>query len=134
MAEKVAAINRVTAREGEITILSNHKSNSILNSASLTERKHIMAKGTLDTRVVIKVVRIKKVQSNNHLKAFVDISINDAFTVKGLKVVEGDNGLFVGMPSILNKDNGRWYESVRCTNEEVQDDLSNTVLAAYKKE
>ena len=93
-----------------------------------------MAKTTLETRIVIKVVRIKKIQSTNHLKAFVDISFNDALTIKGFKVVEGENGLFVGMPSTLNKDNGKWYESVRCTNEEVQEDLTNTVLAAYKNE
>ena len=93
-----------------------------------------MAKTTLETRIVIKVVRIKKIESNNHLKAFVDISFNDALTIKGFKVVQGENGLFVGMPSTLNKDNGKWYESVHCTNEEVQADLSNTVLTAYSKE
>jgi len=123
-------INRVGQRVGENTISSKQNSSSV----SLSERNQIMAKTTLETRIVIKVVRIKKIQSTNHLKAFVDISFNDAFTIKGFKVVEGENGLFVGMPSTLNKDNGKWYESVSCTNEEVQDDLTNTVLAEYSKE
>ena len=51
MAEK-AVINRVTAREGEITISSDHKSNSILSSSSLTERKHIMATETIEIKVL----------------------------------------------------------------------------------
>ena len=125
-----AVIKQAEQREGEITISSKQNS----SSNSLSERNQIMAKTTLETRIVIKVVRIKKIQSNNHLKAFVDISFNDALTIKGFKVVQGENGLFVGMPSTLNKDNGKWYESVHCTNEEVQADLSNTVLTAYSKE
>jgi len=130
MAEKAATINRVTARDGEITISSNHKSNSILSSSSLTERKQIMATGTIE----IKAVRVQKINGNNRLKGFVDISINDVITLKGLKVIQGENGLFVGMPSDLNKSNNRYYESIRCTSKEIKEDISNTVLAAFARE
>ena len=89
MAEK-AVINRVTAREGEITISSDHKSNSILSSSSLTERKHIMATETIE----IKVLKVHRVEGNNRIKAFVDISINDALLIKGLRIVSGKSSPF----------------------------------------
>ena len=129
MAEKVVAINRVTAREGEITISSNHKSHSILSSSSLTERKHIMATETIE----IKVLKVHRVEGNNRIKAFVDISINDALLIKGLRIVTGKNGLFVSMPVEQGK-NEKWYERVRCMNKDVRDEIARTVLAAYSRE
>ena len=128
MAEKVATINRVTAREGEITISSNHKSNSILSSSSLTERKQIMATETIE----IKVLKVHRVDGNNRIKAFVDISINDALLIKGLRVVEGKNGLFVSMPVEQGK-NEKWYERVRCLNDDIRSLVSQKVLEAYSE-
>ena len=129
MAEKVVAINRVTAREGEITISSNHKSSSILNT-SLSERKQNMAIATIE----IKAIKVRKVNSNKSLKAYVDICIDEAIIIKNFKVIEGENGLFVGKPSEKSKTDEKYYETVRCTNKDVEDDLSNTILAAYKRE
>ena len=82
----------------------------------------------------IKVTRIRKIEGTNHLKAFADISLNDSITIKNLKVVEGDNGLFVSMPQELNKSNDKWYDSVRCHNKEVLAEITEIVLAAYQKE
>jgi stage V sporulation protein G len=124
---KKAAINRVTAREGEITISSNHKSSSIL-STSLSERKHIMATETIE----IKVLKVHRVEGNNRIKAFVDISINDALLIKGLRIVSGKNGLFVSMPVEQGK-NEKWYERVRCMNKDVRDEIASAVLAAYSE-
>ena len=127
MAEK-AVINRVTAREGEITVSSDHKSNSILSSSSLTERKHIMATETIE----IKVLKVHRVDGNNRIKAFVDISINDALLIKGLRIVSGKNGLFVSMPVEQGK-NEKWYERVRCMNKDVRQEIAEAVLAAYSE-
>ena len=88
----------------------------------------------MTTPIEIKVTRVRPIESNNHLKAFVDISINDAITIRNLKVVEGDNGLFVSMPQELSKTNGKWYDSVRCNSKEVREDITDRVLAAYKSE
>ncbi len=130
MAEKVAAINRVTAREGEITIPSNHKSNSILSTSVLTERKQIMTTATLN----IKAIRVQKLnKENSKTKAFVDISIDDAVIIKNIKVIEGENGLFVGLPSEKSRTTEKWYPFIRF-NKETFEDVTNTVLAAYKNE
>ena len=127
MIEKVA-INRVIAREGEITISPKHSS-SILTTSSLTERKQIMSTATLS----IKAIKVYPIKEGN-LKAYVDISIDDAIIIKGFKVMDGKNGLFVAMPSVQNKRDEKYYETVSCNNTDVKDDLSNTVLAAYKRE
>ena len=127
MNEKVA-INTVNAREGEITV-SPENSSSILTTSSLTERKQIMSTATLS----IKAIKVYPIKEGN-LKAYVDISIDDAIIVKGFKVMDGKNGLFVAMPSVQNKRDEKYYETVSCNNTEVKDDLSNTVLAAYKRE
>ena len=127
MNEKVA-INTVIAREGENTI-SPKNSSSIKTTSVLTERKQIMSTATLSIRA-IKVYPIKE----GNLKAYVDICIDDAIVIKGFKVMDGKNGLFVSMPSVQNKRDEKYYETVSCNNPEVKDDLSNTVLAAYKSE
>ena len=129
MDEKVAS-NRVTAREGEITISSNHKSNSNLSSSLLTERKQIMTTTTLN----IKATRVQKLnKENSKTKAFVDITIEDSITIKNIKVIEGENGLFVGLPSEKSKSTEKWYPFIRLS-KEVFEDVSNTALAAYKNE
>ena len=127
MNEKVA-INRVIAREGEISApLKN--SNSILTTSSLTERKKIMSTATLS----IKVIKVYPIKESN-LKAFVDISIEDSFIIRGLKVMNGKNGLFVLLPTVQNKKDEKYYETVSCSTTDIKDDLTNTVLAAYKRE
>jgi len=127
MNEKVA-INRVNARAGEITV-SPENSSSFSTTSSLTERKQIMSTATLS----IKAIKVYPIKEGN-LKAYVDISIDDAIIVKGFKVMDGKNGLFVAMPSVQNKRDEKYYETVSCNNTDVKDDLSNTVLAAYKRE
>ena len=127
--DKKAVINRVGQREGKPIISSQRKSNSILSSSSLTERKHIMATETIE----IKVLKVHRVEGNNRIKAFVDISINDALLIKGLRIVTGKNGLFVSMPVEQGK-NEKWYERVRCMNKDVRDEIASTVLAAYSRE
>ena len=81
----------------------------------------------------IKVIKVNPIKDSN-LKAYVDICIDDAIIIKGLRVMDGKNGLFVSLPSVKNKKDDKYYETVVCTNTEVKDDLSNTVLVAYKNE
>jgi stage V sporulation protein G len=76
------------------------------------------------------VSRIYKLDSDSKLKAFVDISLG-GLVVKGLRVVEGKDGLFVGMPRHQGKD-GRWYDTVSATTKEFKQELSELILAAYQ--
>ena len=44
-------------------------------------------------------VRVRKVARNGKMKAVVSITIDDVFVVHDIKVIEGDKGLFIAMPS-----------------------------------
>jgi len=45
------------------------------------------------------------------IRAFFDLETEDGFTLKGLKIVEGSSGLFVGMPSKKDKD-GEYNDTI----------------------
>lgn len=81
----------------------------------------------------ISVDKLVKVENNKTLRAFVDIVINQAFMVKGLRVIEGKNGLFVCMPQSLAKDEN-WYATVYPLSNEVYEEIQRVVFAAYHKE
>lgn len=79
----------------------------------------------------IQVSRIHKVDGESKLKAFVDVSFG-SIVVEGLRIVEGSNGLFVGMPRHQGKD-GKWYNTVYPASKEIQQQISDLVLAAYSE-
>ena len=81
----------------------------------------------------LEVKRITKISGETTLKAFCDVAIGEAILIKGLKVVEGKNGLFVSMPSERGK-NGQWYDTVIPLTKHAHEDLSEVVLAAYQAE
>lgn len=79
----------------------------------------------------IKVIKIHRLSQDGHVKAFVDIGINDALLIKGIKIVQGKKGLFVSMPAEQGK-NERWYERVRCLNKDISSVISQKILEAYE--
>jgi stage V sporulation protein G len=81
--------------------------------------------------VVLKVVRLHKLDADSKTKAFADVEIG-GFIVKGLKVVQGKNGLFLSMPQEKAKD-GKWYSSFYPLTEEAKEGLSRVVLGAYQE-
>ena len=82
--------------------------------------------------IQLKVDRIHKLSDNGPMKAFVDLSINDVLVIKGLRVVQGQKGLFVSMPQEQGKDK-RWYDTIRCLNSEIRDRINEKVLTAYRE-
>ncbi|MGE5280390.1 MAG: septation protein SpoVG family protein [Deltaproteobacteria bacterium] len=78
-----------------------------------------------------KVNRINKIENpQKSLRAFVDIEIGASLLVKGLRVMDGQNGLFVKMPQQKGRDN-KWYETVRPLSQDIKDRIAATVLQAY---
>lgn len=87
----------------------------------------------METRALdVKVDRIYKLQTDTPLKAFVDIIVNNAILIRGIRVVHGKNGLFVSMPKDKSKDD-RWFDRVRCLDKAMGDQLANEVLRAYRE-
>lgn len=70
---------------------------------------------------------------DDKLKAFASIIINNCFVIKDLKVIEGNNGRFVAMPSRRGKD-GVFHDIAHPLNQETRDLIEGTVLEAYERE
>ena len=84
---------------------------------------------TVDT-IDIKVIKIHRLPQESRIKAFVDLGVNDVLLIKGVRVVQGKKGLFVSMPAEQGK-NERWYERVRCLNQDTRSLIAHKVLEAY---
>ena len=81
----------------------------------------------------IEVKQLRKLDGDGKLKAFADIAIADLFLIKGLRIVDGKQGLFISMPRKQGKD-GQWYQTVSPLNKEVSDQLSEIVLQTYQEQ
>ena len=79
----------------------------------------------------LQVVRMHRLEGESKLKAFVDVAIS-GFVVTGLRIVEGKNGLFIGMPQEKAKD-GKWYNSFYPANKDSERQLSEVVINAYQQ-
>ena len=77
-------------------------------------------------------VKIFPVQEDR-LKAYVSITFDNCFIVRDLKVINGNNGLFVAMPSKKRKD-GMVRDMAQPLNNETRQMIETMVLAEYNKE
>lgn len=76
------------------------------------------------------VKRIYRFNGGSALKAIVDITIGEEFLVKGFRVVEGKNGLFVSVPRQPGKD-GKWYGTAFPLSEEAKKELDRIIMEAF---
>ena len=81
----------------------------------------------------IEVKQLHKLDGEGRLRAFADVAIADLFLIKGLRIVDGKKGLFVGMPRRQGKD-GQWYPTVLPLSEEVKSQLNDLVLQVYQEQ
>ena len=78
------------------------------------------------------VVRLYRFDNGGSIKAFCDLQFNDDYIIKGFKVVEGKEGVFVGMPSEVGKD-GRWYNTFLPLSDGVKGRIQQAVMSAYEE-
>ena len=81
----------------------------------------------------INVERIYRFPENGSMKAFVDLSIDKVLLIKGIRIIEGQKGLFVSMPQEQGKDK-RWYDTIRCLDVEFKKRLDEEIMSTYNKE
>ncbi len=77
-------------------------------------------------------VRVFPVQEER-LKAYVAITFDHCFVVRDLKVINGNNGLFVAMPSKKRKD-GTYRDTAHPLNSQTREMIESVVLEEYNKE
>ena len=71
-------------------------------------------------------------QGDSKLQGFADLIIAGSFIVKGLRILKGKNGLFVGMPSQKGKD-GQWYSAAYPLTRELKERINELVLDAFRE-
>ncbi|MGQ9705479.1 MAG: septation regulator SpoVG [bacterium] len=78
----------------------------------------------------ISEVRIS-LRNEDRLKAYATITFDNSFVVRGLKVIRGDKGLFVAMPSKKMRD-GSYRDVAHPINMETRNYIQKTILEEYE--
>ena len=75
-------------------------------------------------------VRVRKVAKEGKMKAVVSITIDDEFVVHDIKVIEGEKGLFIAMPSRKATD-GEYRDIAHPINSATRDRIQRLILDKY---
>ena len=78
-------------------------------------------------------VRIRKMDKEGKMKAVVSITIDDEFVVHDIKIIEGEKGLFIAMPSRKASD-GEYRDIAHPINSDTRVAIQNLILDRYKAE
>lgn len=78
-------------------------------------------------------VRIRKVEKEGKMRAVVSITIDEEFVVHDIKVIEGEKGLFIAMPSRRAAD-GEYRDIAHPINSQTRDNIQRIILEKYQSE
>ncbi len=77
-------------------------------------------------------VRVRRMTQDSKMKAIVSITIDDEFVVHDIKVIEGEKGLFIAMPSKKATD-GEYRDIAHPINSETRERIQRIILDSYEK-
>ena len=77
-------------------------------------------------------VRVRKITKEGKMKAVVSITLDDEFVVHDIKVIEGEKGLFIAMPSKKATD-GEYRDIAHPINSSTRENLQRVILESYEK-
>jgi stage V sporulation protein G len=77
-------------------------------------------------------VRVRKVTKEGKMKAVVSITFDNEFVVHDIKVIEGDKGLFIAMPSRKSGD-GEYRDIAHPISSETREKIQTVILAKYRE-
>lgn len=77
-------------------------------------------------------VRVRKVAKEGKLKAVVSITMDEEFVVHDIKVIEGEKGLFIAMPSKKATD-GEYRDIAHPINSDTRERIQRTILKTYEE-
>ena len=77
-------------------------------------------------------VRVRKIAKEGKMKAIVSITLDNEFVVHDIKVIEGDKGLFIAMPSKKAAD-GEYRDIAHPINSATRDLIQRIILESYEK-
>ena len=77
-------------------------------------------------------VRVRKIDKEGKMRAVVSVTIDDEFVVHDIKVIEGDKGLFIAMPSRKSSD-GEYRDIAHPLNSDTRDRIQAMILKGYEE-
>ena len=89
-----------------------------------------MAKGGINVQITD--VRVRKITKEGKMKAVVSMTLDDEFVVHDIKVIDGDKGLFIAMPSRKAND-GEFKDIAHPINSEARQKIQEAVISGYEK-
>ena len=76
-------------------------------------------------------IRIRRVEKEGKMKAVVSITIDEEFVVHDIKVIEGDKGMFIAMPSRRAAD-GEYRDIAHPINSGTRDRIQSLIIDKYR--
>ena len=77
-------------------------------------------------------VRIRKIAAEGKMKAIVSVTFDNEFVVHDINVIEGQNGLFIAMPSRKTPD-GEFKDIAHPINTDTREKIQEAILTEYEK-
>lgn len=77
-------------------------------------------------------VRVRKIAKESKMKAVVSITLDDEFVVHDIKIIEGDKGLFIAMPSKKASD-GEYRDIAHPINSQTRESIQKVILESYER-
>lgn len=77
-------------------------------------------------------VRLRRVQTEGRMRAIASITLDDEFVIHDIRVIDGNGGLFVAMPSKRTPD-GEFRDIAHPINSDTRSKLQQAVLTAYEQ-
>lgn len=77
-------------------------------------------------------VRVRKLTKEGKMRAVVSVTFDNEFVVHDIKIIEGEKGLFIAMPSKKSTD-GEFRDIAHPINSETRDKLQQTILEKYEE-
>lgn len=78
-------------------------------------------------------IRIRKIEKEGKMKAVVSVTIDEEFVVHDIKIIEGDKGLFIAMPSRRGSE-GEYKDIAHPIRSTTREQMQNMILEKYKEE
>lgn len=77
-------------------------------------------------------VRVRKLSDEGKLRSIVSVTLDDCFVIHDIKLIEGQNGLFIAMPS-RKVSEGKYRDIVHPINSEMRREIQDEILKAYEE-
>ena len=77
-------------------------------------------------------VNVRKVDSDNRMRGIASVVLDECFAIHGIRIIEGDNGLFTAMPNRKAND-GTYHDIAHPITSECRKEFEDAIISEYNK-